>query len=113
VLGASTLTGEAVLDARGEAIGTIREIMLDVPRGRIAYAVLAFEDLEAAARKLFAVPWEALRVDGQRRCFVIDTDREHLRNAPGFDPQHWPSMAQPTWISALYEFYGVDPRREQ
>ncbi len=112
VLGASTLTGERVLDAGGEPIGIIREIMLDVPRGRIAYAVLAFEDAEAAARKLFAVPWEALRLDAQRRCFVIDTDREHLRHAPGFDPLHWPSMAQPTWISALYEFYGVDPRRE-
>jgi hypothetical protein len=111
VLGAASLIDEAVLDAHGQALGRIREIMLDVPRGRIAYAVLAFEDPSQAdwTAKLFAVPWEALRLDGERRCFVLDADRERLRNAPGFDPDHWPSMAQPTWTSALYEFYGVDP----
>jgi hypothetical protein len=113
VLGASALIADAVLDGHGEPIGSIREIMLDVPRGRIAYAVLAFEDQgEASTRKLFAVPWEALRLDTQRRCLILDVERERLRNAPGFDTEHWPSMAQPTWISALYEFYGVEPYRE-
>jgi hypothetical protein len=58
------------------------------------------------------VPWEALRLDTQRQRLMIDTRRERLRDAPGFDPAHWPSMAQPTWNSALYEFYGVEPYRE-
>ena len=126
VMGASALNGDAVVDARGKPLGRIREIMLDVPRGRVAYAVLAFEDpldedededagageREGQVRKLFAVPWEALRLDAERKRFVLDTDRERLRHAPGFDPAHWPSMAQPTWTSALYEFYGVEPYRE-
>lgn len=117
LLRASALTGDALLDAHGVALGRIREIMLDVARGRVAYVVLAFEEPAGSAdsaeagttRKLFAVPWEALRLDPARGCLVLDTERERLRNAPGFDPQHWPAMAQPTWISALYEFYGVEP----
>jgi sporulation protein YlmC with PRC-barrel domain len=118
LVGASALTRDAVVDAAGEPVGRVREIMLDVPRGRIAYVVLAFEDWaegsnpDGSVRKLFAVPWEALRLDAQRQRLVIDTQRERLRNAPGFDPAHWPSMAQPTWNSALYEFYGVEPYRE-
>jgi sporulation protein YlmC with PRC-barrel domain len=124
LMAASALTHDAVVDAVGEPVGRVREIMLDVPRGRIAYVVLAFEypaeeaeaqpsaDQDGPVRKLFAVPWEALRLDAQRQCLVIDTQRERLRNAPGFDPAHWPSMAQPTWTSALYEFYGVEPYRE-
>jgi sporulation protein YlmC with PRC-barrel domain len=115
VLRVSTLAGNTVVDVAGEALGRIREVMLDVPHGRVAYVVLAFEDRaergdsDGPLRKLFAVPWEALRLDGARQCFVLDTDRERLRNAPGIDPEHWPSMAQPTWTSALYEFYGVEP----
>lgn len=114
VMAASALAHDAVVDASGEPVGRVREIMLDVPRGRVAYVVLAFEDpaQDAPVRKLFAVPWEALRLDEQRQRLVIDTQRERLRDAPGFDPAHWPSMAQPTWASALYEFYGVEPYRE-
>lgn len=122
IVAASALAGDTVVDAAGEPVGRVREVMLDVPRGRIAYVVLAFEEAadeagaQAAAggsvRKLFAVPWEALRLDAQRQRLMIDTRRERLRNAPGFDPAHWPSMAQPTWNSALYEFYGVEPYRE-
>ena len=117
LLRASALAGDAVLDAQGVALGHIRDVMLDVARGRIAYAVLAFEESAASPegggtgtmRKLFAVPWEALRLDPSRGCLLLDTERERLRNAPGIDPQHWPAMAQPTWTSALYEFYGVEP----
>jgi sporulation protein YlmC with PRC-barrel domain len=123
LMAASALAHDVVVDAAGEPVGRVREIMLDVPRGRIAYVVLAFEDppddtdrddpvQDGPVRKLFAVPWEALRLDAQRQRLVIDTQRERLRNAPGFDPAHWPSMAQPTWTSALYEFYGVEPPRD-
>jgi sporulation protein YlmC with PRC-barrel domain len=118
LMAASSLARDAVVDAAGEPVGRVREIMFDVPRGRIAYVVLAFEDpaeeadRDGPVRKLFAVPWEALRLDAERQRLVIDTQRERLRDAPGFDPAHWPSMAQPTWTSALYEFYGVEPYRE-
>lgn len=115
VMGASTLTGDAVVDLHGEPIGHIQEIMLDVPRGCVAYAVLAFSETRgrgAPAEKLFAVPWEALRLDAPQHRFVLDASREHLRHAPGFDPEHWPSMAEPTWAGKLYGAYGSEPCRE-
>jgi sporulation protein YlmC with PRC-barrel domain len=118
-MGASTLIGDWVVDPHGERVGHIREIMLDLPSGRIAYAVLAYRDeaqAEAAqsretegASKLFAVPWAALRLDPQHRRFILDVDRDRLRDAPGFDPQNWPTMAQPVWASRLYQYYGVEP----
>jgi len=114
VMGAATLTGDRVLDARGEPVGLIREIMLDVAHGCIAYAVLAYQcsAVRGGAEKLFAVPWAALRLDAERRCFIVDADRERLDQAAGFDPQHWPTMAQPIWTSRLYEYYGVEPYRD-
>lgn len=63
VLAASTLAGDKVRNAVGEDLGKIDEIMIDIPTGRIAYAVLSFGGILRMGNKLFAVPWSALRVD--------------------------------------------------
>jgi sporulation protein YlmC with PRC-barrel domain len=109
VMGASTLSGDAVVDRNGDSLGEIKEIMVDVPTGRVAYAVLSFGGFLGIADKLFAVPWSALTLDTDKKQFVLDVDRERLKDAPGFDKDHWPTMAQPTWASTVYRFYGVEP----
>ena len=78
---ADALEGGKVVNPRGEDLGTIEEIMIDVPQGRVAYAVLACgSDL---ADKRVAVPWKDLVRDAERGCFVLDSDRERLERAPG------------------------------
>jgi sporulation protein YlmC with PRC-barrel domain len=109
VMGASTLSGDSVVDRNGDSLGEIKEIMVDVPTGRVAYAVLSFGGFLGMGDKLFAVPWSALVLDTDNKHFVLDVDKERLKEAPGFDKDHWPSMAQPTWASTVYRFYGVDP----
>ena len=42
VLGAKTLTGNRVRNFPGDELGTIDEIMIDIPTGRVAYAVLSY-----------------------------------------------------------------------
>ena len=37
----------------------------------------------------------------------IDASKDKLKNAPGFDKDHWPSMADSTWASGIHKFYGV------
>src|SRR5262245_59818200 len=49
---ASTLAGDDVVNAAGENLGRIEEIMLDVPRGRIAYAVMSFGGFLGMGSKL-------------------------------------------------------------
>jgi sporulation protein YlmC with PRC-barrel domain len=109
VLGASTLSGDNVVDRTGESLGQIKEIMVDVPTGRVAYAVLSFGGFLGMGDKLFAVPWSALTLDADNKQFILDVDRDRLKDAPGFDKNHWPSMAQSTWATTVYKFYGIDP----
>ena len=35
--------------------------------------------------KLFAIPWDALRLDTESHEFVLNVDKRVLKNAPGFD----------------------------
>lgn len=90
---ASTLTGDEVVNLAGETLGKITEIMLDVPAGRIAYAVMSSGGFLGMGDRLFALPWSAMTLDTDRKCFVMDADKARFDDAPGFDKDHWPSEA--------------------
>ena len=113
VMSASTLDGDKVVNAVGEDLGKIEDIMLDVGSGRIAYAVLSFGGFLGMGDKLFAVPWSALTLDTDDKCFVLDVPKERLEKAPGFDKDHWPSMADRTWASEVHAYYEVSPYWEE
>lgn len=109
VLSASTLAGDRVRNSAGEDLGKVEEIMIDIPSGRVAYAVLSFGGFLGMGSKLFAVPWNALTVDENNHEFVMNVDKAALENAPGFDKDNWPDMADPTWGSQIYSHYGYKP----
>ena len=109
VMAAGTLEGDNVVTPDGEKLGTLDEIMLDVPTGRIAYAVLASGGFLGLGEKLFAIPWRALTLDPDNKSFVLDVSKEHLKDAPGFDKDHWPSMADTAWATNLHTYYNARP----
>jgi hypothetical protein len=102
------LQGGRVVGRLGEDLGTIEDVMIDVQRGTVAYALLA-ASLPGFSGKLCAIPWSALRLDAERRCFVLDVDRERLGHAPRFDREHWPSMADTRWARQVHDYYGAHP----
>jgi len=59
--------------------------------------------------KLFAIPWDALRVDEDQKCFILDVDRSTLENAPGFDKDNWPDMADVSWGTQIHSYYRRKP----
>ncbi len=107
LMGANTLIGDDVHNPFGEALGEIKEIMLDMRTGKVAYAVLSYGGLFSLGEKLFAVPWMALKLDTENKRFVLDVDKERLEKAPGFDADHWPDMADETWSNEIHAYYGT------
>jgi|SRR5690242_11975942 sporulation protein YlmC with PRC-barrel domain len=109
---ADKLIGENVYNLEGIELGDIKDIMLDVNAGTIAYAVLSFGGFLGIADKLFAVPWKALKPDHVYKRFLLDTDKERLESAPGFDKDHWPDMADPMWQNKVHSYYETKPYQE-
>ena len=109
VLAASTLAGDQVCNSAGDDLGKVSELMIDIPSGRVAYAVLSFGGVLGMGNKLFAVPWSALAVDEDQKCFVLDVDKKTLESAPGFDQDNWPDMADTTWGAEVFRHYGAEP----
>jgi len=109
LMSASTLEGNDVMNHQGETLGEIEEIMLDVPRGRIAYAVMSAGGFLGLGERLFAIPWTALTLDTDRKCFVMNARKERFDDAPGFDKDHWPSEPQREWHDEVHRHYGATP----
>jgi hypothetical protein len=106
VMSCETLVGDAIVNKANESLGSLAHVMIEVPGGRIAYAVLARGGVLGIGEKLHAIPWQALSLDAERRCFVLDIERERLDEAPGFDRARWPSMADPSWERSVRGLFG-------
>ena len=109
LMGADTLIGNDVYNHNEEDLGDIKEIMLDVRNGRVSYAVLSFGGFLGMGEKLFAVPWNALTLDTVNKRFILNVEKERLENAPGFDKDNWPNMADESWATEIHSFYGTKP----
>jgi len=109
VLSCSAVTGFRVRDSQGDDLGTIKEIMIDMEQGRVAYAVLSFGAMLGVTDKLFAVPWSALKMNQSTHEFMLHADRRRLESAPSFDKNHWPDMLDNAWCQQVYSYYGATP----
>jgi sporulation protein YlmC with PRC-barrel domain len=106
-MGADTLIGDDVCNQAGEDLGDIKEIMIDTTNGTVSYAVLSFGGVLGIGEKLFAVPWKALKLDTENKRFVLNVDKERLKDAPGFDKNDWPDMADESWVNKVNSYYGI------
>ena len=109
VMAAATLDGDKVVTLDGEDVGKISDIMLDVRSGLIAYAVLSEGGFLGMGTTLHAIPWSALTLDTDEECFRVDITAQQLKDDPGFDRDHWPSMADATWGTQLHQYYNRQP----
>ena len=108
LLSASTISGDDVYNRQGEKLGSIKDLMMDIQSGRVCYAVLSFGGFLSLGEKLFAVPWSALAVDTENKRLLLDTNEERLKDAPGFDKDNWPNMADPSWEKSIHSYYGTE-----
>jgi sporulation protein YlmC with PRC-barrel domain len=113
LLSSSTLVGDKVRNSAGEHLGKIEELMIDVNDGRVGYAVLSFGGFAGLGSRLFAIPWSLLRVDQPSHEFVLNIERSILENAPGFDRDHWPDLADPSLGAQIHGHYDVKPYWEE
>jgi sporulation protein YlmC with PRC-barrel domain len=97
---ATTLFNDRVRNSAGEDLGKIVDMVIDPDTGTIRYAILSSGD------KLFAIPWSLMSASPSRDHILLNMDKIKLERAPGFDREHWPDMADPTWQRDIHDYYG-------
>jgi sporulation protein YlmC with PRC-barrel domain len=107
------LVNRGVMNDKGEKLGRITRIALNVASGRIAYAVLSFGSLPTR-HKFLAVPWELLRFSTHDKKFILNVPRNTVKTVAGYTTID-ELTASPNfhWLGEVYEYYSNKPDWEQ
>jgi hypothetical protein len=54
-----------------------------------------------------------LRLDTVNKRFELDVEKDRLKNAPGFDKDEWPDMADQSWVDKIHSYYGTKPQMDE
>jgi len=106
---ASSIIGMDVVNFKGDSLGDVKEVVIDLCTGRVAYAVVSFGGFLSMGEKLFAIPFSAFVCNVEKNEYVLDISKERLEAAPGFDADNWPSMADEKWNRDVYKYYERSP----
>jgi sporulation protein YlmC with PRC-barrel domain len=110
----SDLTGMRVYNPSNEDLGKIEDLVINPSSGKFRYSVLSFGGFLGMGDKLFAVPWKDLKLMSKGTTgsgtvkedhYVLDVNKDALKNAPGFDKSNWPDFANGNWSADVDKFY--------
>jgi len=106
---ASKLIGETVKNPQNEKLGTVKNILLDLPSGRIVAVIISSGGFLGINGELSAVPPAALQCTKDRNVLQLEAAKDTFANAPHFKANQWPDFAQPANTAEVYRDYNVQP----
>jgi sporulation protein YlmC with PRC-barrel domain len=101
------IMGSKVVNLKGETLGKIEDLVVDIDTGRIVYAVLKSGGFLGVGDKLFPVPWKSLAALPSEGIFFLNQSKEQMGKAPAFDKNNLPNMADMIWGEGIFKLYGV------
>jgi sporulation protein YlmC with PRC-barrel domain len=79
----SSVIGTDVINAKGEKLGDIKEIVIDPQTGKVVYAVVTFGGFMTLGEKLFAIPFSAFAYNVSKNEYILDIPKERLQEVNG------------------------------
>jgi sporulation protein YlmC with PRC-barrel domain len=106
------IIGSKVINVKGETLGKINDLIVDIDAGRVVYAVLESGGFLNIGDKLFPVPWESLEAIPSEGIFFLNQSKEQMEKAPAFDKDKLANMADVKWGESLFKQYSA-PRHDR
>ncbi|MBS4538709.1 PRC-barrel domain-containing protein [Clostridium sp. D2Q-11] len=103
------LEGYEVKNLDNDKLGKIEDIVIDYHNGVIAYGILSVGGFLGIGDDLYAIPWRALTLDPKEEKFILDADKEKLKDAPSFKKERWPDMDKREWHTNIHTYYSMQP----
>jgi sporulation protein YlmC with PRC-barrel domain len=84
---AGSLAGVAVVNVRGDELGRVADLVIEMERGCVVEAVVAVGGILGIGGRQVGVAWDALAYDPARNRLELDTDSRALEDPPGEAPR--------------------------
>lgn len=105
-LNAKSILGYEIKNPEGEDLGKIDNLMVNLEKNEVEYAVVEFGSFLGMGGKLFAIPFTELK-PGENKTFILNRDKEYLKKSPGFDKDHWPNTNDHSYFNNVTMYYGT------
>jgi hypothetical protein len=82
LIAADKIEGTSVYDPAGDKFGTVDYVMLHKSSDRAVYGIMSFRGFLGLGDSYHPLPWSMLKYDTDKGGYVVDLDRQTLKNAP-------------------------------
>jgi len=94
-----------IANPKGAEIGAIKDLVLDLETGRIAYAVGVFDHIGELRNRVFVLPWGTVKVDPEMSTFTLSEDKTVLAGAPSFALDTWTNLPTSQWTGIVTAYW--------
>ena len=103
---AKDVIGMKVKNVSNEDLGKVDNLMVDLPAGRLVFAILNPDSSLNLGNNFYALPPNALTLSSDQKDLVSDLNKDKLASAPHFAKNQWESLSDPSFASKVYQYYG-------
>jgi hypothetical protein len=107
LIASDKVEGTRVYNRAGESLGSIYNLMIDKRSGQVQYAVMSFGGFLGMGSSYHPLPWRTLNYDTGLDGYVVDIDKERLRDAPSYAADETPSWTDPQYGRRIDDYYGI------
>lgn len=99
----SKLVGMEIRNRENERLGEVKDLVIDLQSGKVAYATIAVGGFLGLGEKLIAVPVTALTSSERSDAYLImDATRGEMVDAPSIAQTNWPDYRNPNYNDAPF-----------
>jgi len=100
-----------VNNTRGEHPGVIHDFMLDLPTGKVAYAIVSSGSFPGIGEKYHPLPLSLLEYATIQAGYVVSVTKDRLESAPMHDTTSQPDFDDRACGKRVHYFCGTTPCR--
>jgi sporulation protein YlmC with PRC-barrel domain len=110
LVGASEIRGTHVKNPQNQDLGQIDEVLIDPDTGQVRFVILDVGGFLGLGSTRVAVPLNAFQItqEGNNAKWVLDADKEKLKNAPKVEGQNYQRLYTKTEAKPIFIYWKVD-----
>jgi len=105
---AAVLLHMTLTDQSGAALGQVKDLMVDLPLGRIVYVIVQPSGMQVPKDTLFALPPQALKLDAAAGKLALKADAARFYAGPHFQNAFWTDLNGPELARAVWKYYPAE-----
>ncbi len=107
------ILGTEVKNTKGETLGKIEDMILDLQRGDVAYVIVSTGGFLGIGDKLVAVPARKFELARNPERLILNVDKKTFEGSPNFDRTAWPKLDDDAWHKIVNRYHAEVPEKSK